>query len=64
MSDDWDLTEEEEGNFMKAVDDCLDMIKLSSTVYTLLYLLGTLPVRFWMAWNLREYAKEEPASET
>ena len=63
-SDDWDLTEEENGSFMKAIDDCVDMVKLSSTVYTLMYLLATLPVRFWMAWNLREYANEKPVQET
>ena len=55
----WDLTEEEEsGNFMTPIDECIKYVKLSSTVYTLIYLLATLPIRFWMAWNLKEYTKE------
>ena len=55
----WDLTEEDEDeSFMASVDECSEYVKLSTTVYTMIYLLATLPIRFWMAWNLRDYTKE------
>ena len=58
----WDLTgEEEKTGFMDVVDECLDWsyLSLSGTVYFLIYLLCTLPLRFWLAWNLRDFMNEE-----
>ena len=56
----WDLTEEDESeSFMASIDECTEYVKLSSTVYTMIYLLATLPIRFWMAWNLKDYTKED-----
>ena len=59
MYEEWDLTEEDESeSFMASIDECTEYVKLSSTVYTMIYLLATLPIRFWMAWNLKDYTKE------
>ena len=46
---------------MDVVDECLDWsyLSLSGTVYFLIYLLCTLPIRFWLAWNLRDFMNEE-----
>ena len=46
---------------MNVVDECLDWsyLSLSGTVYFLIYLLSTLPLRLWLAWNLRGFMNEE-----
>ena len=51
----WTWVEEEDESFFESIDECSGAIKISTTIYTLIFFLAYLPFRIWMAWNLRDF---------